>query len=69
MWVFVFGTLPFMDDSPDDLFDRIVEGEIEWPERVSRPAAQAMHDWRRIGAGLAAPHSNVLDVGTKSFMR
>lgn len=34
LWVFIFGSLPFMEDSPDDLFDRIVEGDLVWPERV-----------------------------------
>jgi hypothetical protein len=42
LWVFIFGSLPFMEDSPDDLFDRIVEGDLVWPERVRGNASASL---------------------------
>jgi len=35
LWVFIYGTLPFMEDTPDELFDAIAEKELEFPSRVS----------------------------------
>lgn len=32
LWVFIYGSLPFNEESPDDLFDAIIEKEPVFPQ-------------------------------------
>ncbi len=43
LWTFVYGTLPFQEDSPDELFEAIVEKEPVFPDE-RKPVSPELHD-------------------------
>jgi hypothetical protein len=54
LWVFIYGTLPFMEETPDDLFEAITTKDLEFPaDKVRYARTHASHP---IAAGIQASY-------------
>ena len=66
LWVFVFGTLPFIEDMPDELFEAILQREPAFPDTKVRPSVRLLGvAWLGLADGCTPrrqpPHATTID--------